>query len=105
MIRNFFPNIKLIDNSLPDYSALNSSIQLNDQFTDLRNNEIISQIYNVFNLNEKNLANNSINGNNNINVINDNNLVNNNNLFGNINIKNKNDDNLNNKTSIEQLMD
>ena len=106
MIRNFFPNIKLIDNSLPDYSALNSSIQLNDQFTDLRNNEIISQIYNVFSLNEKNLANNNINGNNNINLINDNNLVNNNNLFGNINIKNNNNnDNLNNKTSIAKLMD
>ena len=40
MIRNFFPNIKLVDNSLPDPS-LQSSIQANNQISDLRNNEII----------------------------------------------------------------
>ena len=108
MIRNFFPNIKLIDNSLPDYSSLNSSIQLNDQITDLRNKEIISQIYNAFNLKENNLANNNnITGNNNKNIICDKNIINNNNLFSNINSKNNNnDDNVNyNKANLAQLMD
>ena len=51
MIRNFFPNIKLVDNTLPD-PTLKSSIQSNNQISDLRNNEIISQIYKIFNLSD-----------------------------------------------------
>ena len=116
MIRNFFPNIKLVDNSLPDPS-LQSSIQANNQISDLRNNEIISQIYKIFNLGDNNLTNN--NNSNNIsennrnsssNIITNNNLISNsltnNNILNNINIKNNNDDNFNyNKSSIVQLMD
>ena len=116
MIRNFFPNIKLVDNSLPDPS-LQSSIQANNQISDLRNNEIISQIYKIFNLGDNNLTNN--NNSNNIsennrnsssNIITNNNLISNsltnNNILNNINIKNNNDDNFNyNKSRIVQLMD
>ena len=115
MIRNFFPNIKLVDNSLPDPS-LQSSIQANNQISDLRNNEIISQIYKIFNLSDNNLTNNNSNkileNNNNSksNIITNNNLISNslanNNILNNINIKNNNDDNFNyNKSSIVQLMD
>ena len=113
MIRNFFPNIKLVENSLPD-SSLRSSIQTNSQINDLRNNEIISQIYKIFNLSDNNLNNNNnnnnISGNNSNNIISNNNIINNslanNNILNNINIKNNNDDNFNyNKTRIAQLMD
>ena len=111
MIRNFFPNIKLVENTLPD-SSIKSSIQSNNQIADLRNNEIISQIYKIFNLSENNKSNNNnISGNNTNNVIN-NNIVNNafsnnsNNLLNNLNIKNNNDENATyNKTRIAQLMD
>ncbi len=106
MIRNFFPNIKLIENSLPD-SSLKSSIQTNNQISDLRNNEIISQIYKIFNLSDNNLSNNNISTNNTNNII-SNNIINNNlsnkNILNNINIKNNNDDNYN-KIRISQLMD
>ena len=115
MIRNFFPNIKLVDNSLPDPS-LQSSIQANNQISDLRNNEIISQIYKIFNLSDNNLTNNNSNkileNNNNSksNIITNNNLISNslanNNILNNINIKNNNDENFNyNKKRITQLMD
>ena len=110
MIRNFFPNIKLVENSLPD-SSLRSSIQANNQITDLRNNEIISQIYKIFNLSDNNLNNNNISGNNSNNIKSNNNIINssftnNNNILNNINIKNNNDENLiYNKTRIAQLMD
>ena len=110
MIRNFFPNIKLVENSLPD-SSLRSSIQTNNQITDLRNNEIISQIYKIFNLSDNNLNNNNISGNNSNNIKSNNNIINssftnNNNILNNINIKNNNDENLiYNKTRIAQLMD
>ena len=111
MIRNFFPNIKLVDNTLPD-PTLKSSIQSNNQISDLRNNEIISQIYKIFNLSDNNLSNNNISNiststANNIitnNIINNN--ISNNNILNNINIKNNNDDNFNcNKIRITQLMD
>ncbi len=110
MIRNFFPNIKLVENSLPD-SSLRSSIQANNQITDLRNNEIISQIYKIFNLSDNNKNNNNISGNNSNNIKSNNNIINssftnNNNILNNINIKNNNDENLiYNKTRIAQLMD
>lgn len=110
MIRNFFPNIKLVDNTLPD-SSLNSSLQANNQIIDLRNNEIISQIYKIFNLSDNNLTNNNIGSKNNNSIIKDNNLINNNNtaynsIFSNINFKTNNEENLNyNRNSIAQLMD
>ena len=100
MIRNFFPNIKLVENTLPD-SSLRSSIQSNNQISDLRNNEIISQIYKIFNLSDNNLSNNNISSSN---IINNN--LSNNNILNNINIKNNNDENFNyNKKRITQLMD
>ena len=112
MIRNFFPNIKLVENSLPD-SAIKSSIQSNNQITDIRNNEIISQIYKIFNLSDNNLSNNNnISTNSTNNIISNNNLVNNAftnsniNLLNNMNIKNNNEDNITyNKNNIAQLMD
>ena len=100
MIRNFFPNIKLVENTLPD-PLLRSSIQSNNQISDLRNNEIISQIYKIFNLSDNNLSNNNISSSN---IINNN--LSNNNILNNINIKNNNDENFNyNKIKIAQLMD
>ena len=112
MIRNFFPNIKLVENSLPD-SAIKSSIQSNNQITDIRNNEIISQIYKIFNLSDNNLSNNNnISTNSTNNIISNNNLVNNAftnsniNLLNNMNSKNNNEENITyNKNNIAQLMD
>ena len=64
MIRNFFPNMKAVENTLPNTSPT-TSIQTNNQINDLRNNEIISQIYKIFNLSDSNLSTNNISGNNN----------------------------------------
>ena len=101
MIRNFFPNMKVVENTLPNTSPT-TSIQTNNQINDLRNNEIISQIYKIFNLNDSNLSTNNISGNNNF--IGNNNKINNN--FGKNNIINNNEENLNySKTRIAQLMD
>ena len=113
LIRTFFPNIKLVENALPN-SFHNNSIQANNQIQDLRNSEINSQICKIFNLNDNNLANNNTNisGNsNNINVNNNTNILSNNlennNLLNNINLENDNiKDNFNyNKTNLVQLMD
>ena len=127
MIRNFFPNIKLVENTFntSNSKSTSTSIQKNNQMNDLRNNEIISQIYKMFNLSDNNLSNNNISGNNNIignnnkknNIINNisnsnslaknnflNNINNNINNINNINTIN-NDENINNnKTQIAQLM-
>ena len=101
MIRNFFPNMKAVENTLPNTSPT-TSIQTNNQINDLRNNEIISQIYKTFNLSDNNLSTNNISGNNNF--IGNNNKINNN--FGKNNIINNNEENLNySKTRIAQLMD
>ena len=126
MIRNFFPNIKLVENTFntTNNKSPTTSIQKNNQMNDLRNNEIISQIYKMFNLSDNNLSNNNISGNNNIksNINKKNNSINNinisnsnsltkNNFLNNINssINNintiNNDENINNnKTQIAQLM-
>jgi hypothetical protein len=113
LIRTFFPNIKLVENALPN-SFHNNSIQANNQIQDLRNSEINSQICKIFNLNDNNLSNNNnttISGNsNNINVNNNSILSNNlenNNLLNNINLASNNiNDNFNyNKTNLVQLMD
>jgi len=113
LIRTFFPNIKLVENALPN-SFHNNSIQANNQIQDLRNSEINSQICKIFNLNDNNLTNNNTNisGNsNNINVNNNTNILSNNlennNLLNNINLENDNvKDNFNyNKTNLVQLMD
>ena len=114
LIRTFFPNIKLVENALPN-SFHNNSIQANNQIQDLRNSEINSQICKIFNLNDNNFVNNNttnISGNsNNINANNNNNILSNNlennNLLNNINLENKNiNDNFNyNKTNLVQLMD
>ena len=114
MIRTFFPNIKLVENALPNSFHNNNSIQANNQIHDLRNSEINSQICKIFNLNDNNLVNNNntnISGNsNNINVNNTNILsknLENNNLLNNINLENNNlNDNFNyNKRNLVQLMD
>ena len=105
MIRNFFPNIKLVENPIHNTSSPSTSIQSNNQINDLKNNEIISQIYKIFNLSDSNLSANNISNNNNF--INNGNKINNN--FGKSNIlnnKNGSDDNLNcSKARIAQLMD
>ena len=104
MIRNFFPNIKLVENPIHNSSSPSTSIQSNNQINDLKNNEIISQIYKIFNLSDSNLSTNNISSNNNF--VNNSNKINN---FGKSNIinnKNCNEDNLNgSKAKIEQLMD
>ena len=115
LITNFFPNLKLVDKTLPEPLEKNISQNGNNntQITDLRNNEIISQIYKIFNLNENNnnLQMNNINNNkiiSNSNNIISNNLITNNKKNSNIlNIIN-NDENNNymfNKNKINQIMD
>jgi hypothetical protein len=104
MIRNFFPNIKLVENPIYNSSSPSTSIQSNNQINDLKNNEIISQIYKIFNLSDSNLPTNNISSNNNF--VNNTNKINN---FGKSNIinnKNSNEENLNgSKARIAQLMD
>ena len=120
MIRNFFPNIKLVENTFNtnNNKSPSTSIQKNNQMNELRNNEIISQIYKIFNLSDSNLSNNNISGNNNlktntssINNINITNSLTKNNFINNINSSINNsintintDENINNKTQIAQLM-
>ena len=91
LITNFFPNLKLVDNTLPepiDNKSTGQNINNNNQISDLRNNEIISQIYKLFYLNENN---NNLSGNNiNINNINNNKIISNNNSIISNNKKNNN---------------
>ena len=117
LLTNFFPNIKLVDNTLQVPQEKNSNqVQTNNQINDLRNKEIVAQLYNIFNLNDNN--NNNISGNNKNNIIANNNLIGNkiitnnknNNLLKGINIINNNDDSSNNnficnKNQINQLME
>ena len=55
LVNNFFPSLKLVDNSLPlpSPSEQNKS-QQNNQISEVRNNEMISQLYKMFNLNDNN---------------------------------------------------
>ena len=95
LINNFFPNMKLVDNTLPvPTDKNNNQIQNNNQISDMRNKEIVSQLYKIFNLNDNNT-------NNNISVNNKNNIIINNNLTGNNIIPNpKKNNNLLNKVNI-----
>ena len=94
LVQNFFPTIKLVDTSLPEPSEQNQ-IQPNNQISEKRNNEIISQLYKVFNLNDNNMGNNT----NNIQNNNQNGIISNNNIVQN----NKNI--ICNKNQINQLME
>ena len=117
LLTNFFPNIKLVDNTLPvPTEKKNNQVQTNTQINDIRNKEIISQLYKIFNLNDNNNNNNSISGNNKNNIIANNNLIGNNiisnnkksnNLLNGINIINNADDNnyIYNKNQISQIME
>ena len=125
LMNNFFPNLKIVDNTLPVPSDKNNNqLQNNNQLSDMRNKEIISQLYKIFNLNDNNtnntFNNNNISGNNkNNNVIINNNLTGNNiipnlkknnNILNGINIiNNSNEDNTNNiiynKNKINQIME
>ena len=117
LLTNFFPNIKLVDNTLPiPTDKNNNQVQANTQINDIRNKEIISQLYKIFNLNDNN---NNISGNNKNNIKTNNNLIGNNiiannkksnNILNGINIINNADDNNNNnyiynKNQINQIME
>ena len=113
LVQNFFPTIKLVDTSLPEPSEQNQ-IQPNNQISEKRNNEIISQLYKVFNLNDNNMGNNTnnIQNNNQNGIISNNNIVQNNkknnNIINGINIINSNQEDKNiicNKNQINQLME
>ena len=95
LINNFFPNMKLVDNTLPvPTDKNNNQIQNNNQISDMRNKEIVSQLFKIFNLNDNNT-------NNNISVNNKNNIIINNNITGNNIIPNpKKNNNLLNKVNI-----
>ena len=90
-----------------------SQIQPNNQISEFRNNEIISQLYNVINLKEDNMGknNNNIQNNNQNGIIPNNNIIQNNkknnNILNGINIINNSDDKniICNKNQINQLME
>ena len=109
LVNNFFPSLKLVDNSLPlpSPSEQNKS-QQNNQISEVRNNEMISQLYKIFNLNDNN--NISLNSQNNSIVPNNNIIQNgkkNNNILNGINIINNSDENnfIYNKNQLNQLME
>jgi hypothetical protein len=114
LVQNFFPNMKLVDTSLPEPSEQNP-IQPNNQISEKRNNEIISQLYKVFNLNDNNIGNNTnnnISNNNQNGIISNNNIIQNNkknnNIINGINIINNNQEDKNvicNKNQINQLIE
>ena len=90
-----------------------SQAQPNNQISEFRNNEIISQLYNVINLKEDNMGknNNNISNNNQNGIIPNNNIIQNNkknnNILNGINIINNSDDKniICNKNQINQLME
>ena len=112
LVQTFFPNMKLVDTSLPNPSEQNQ-VQPNNQISEKRNNEIISQLYKVFNLNDNNMGNNpnNISNNNQNGIISNNNIIQNNkknsNILNGINIINNSDDKniICNKNQINQLME
>ena len=109
LVKTFFPSLKLVDNSLPlpSPSEQNKS-QPNNQISEVRNNEMISQLYKILNLNDNN---NNISLNNQNSIIPNNNLIQNNkknnNILNGINIVNNSDENnfLCNKNQLNQLME
>ena len=108
LVNNFFPSLKLVDNSLPlpSPSEQNKS-QQNNQISEVRNNEMISQLYKMFNLND----NNNISVNNQNSIVPNNNIIQNgkknNNKLNGINIINNSDENnfIYNKNQLNQLME
>ena len=108
LVNNFFPSLKLVDNSLPlpSPSEQNKS-QQNNQISEVRNNEMISQLYKIFNLND----NNNISVNNQNSIVPNNNIIQNgkknNNILNGINIINNSDENnfIYNKNQLNQLME
>ena len=121
LLTNFLDNIKLVDNTLQIPSdSNNNKVQANTQINDVRNKEIISQLYKLFNLQDNNSNNKNLAEINKNNILVNNNLISNNiisnnkkcnNLLNGINIINgSNDDNTNNnliynKNQINQLME
>ena len=121
LLTNFLDNIKLVDNTLQIPSDTNNNkVQANTQINDVRNKEIISQLYKLFNLQDNNSNNKNLAEINKNNILVNNNLISNNiisnnkkcnNLLNGINIINgSNDDNTNNnliynKNQINQLME
>ena len=116
LINNFFPNMKLVDNTLPvPTDKNNNQIQNNNQISDMRNKEIVSQLFKIFNLNDNNTNNNiSVNNKNNIiinNNITGNNIIpnpkKNNNLLNGVNISTDDSNNniILNKNKINQIME
>ena len=116
LINNFFPNMKLVDNTLPvPTDKNNNQIQNNNQINDMRNKEIVSQLFKIFNLNDNNTNNNiSVNNKNNIiinNNITGNNIIpnpkKNNNLLNGVNISTDDSNNniILNKNKINQIME
>ena len=103
LVKNFFPNMK----------SDQSQVQPNNQISEFRNNDIISQLYNVINLKEDNMGknNNNISNNNQNGIIPNNNIIQNNkknnNILNGINIINNSDDKniICNKNQINQLME
>ena len=116
LINNFFPNMKLVDNTLPvPTDKNNNQIQNNNQISDMRNKEIVSQLFKIFNLNDNN-TNNNISVNNKNNIIINNNLTGNNiipnpkknnNLLNGVNISTDDSNNniILNKNKINQIME
>ena len=114
-------NIKLVDNNLQiPHDSNNNKVQTNTQINDIRNKELISQLYTLFNLKDNNSNNKNLAGINKNNILANNNLISNNiisnnkkcnNFLNGINIiNNNNDDNANNnitynKNQINQLME
>ena len=121
LLTNFLDNIKLVDNNLQiPHDSNNNKVQTNTQINDIRNKELISQLYTLFNLKDNNSNNKNLAGINKNNILANNNLISNNiisnnkkcnNFLNGINIiNNNNDDNANNnitynKNQINQLME
>ena len=111
----------VVDNNLQiPHDSNNNKVQTNTQINDIRNKELISQLYTLFNLKDNNSNNKNLAGINKNNILANNNLISNNiisnnkkcnNFLNGINIiNNNNDDNANNnitynKNQINQLME
>ena len=109
LVQNFFPNLKLVDNSLPEHSKKNQ-IQNNNQISEIRNNELISQLFNGININNNNYnsSNNKADNKESTKIITNNKK--NNNILNEINIIKNPDDNNNNNlicnnNQISQIME
>ena len=109
LVNIVFPSLQLVDNSLPlQSSSEQNKSQPNNQISEVKNNEMISQLYKMFNLNDNN---NNISINNQNGIIPNNNLIQNNkknnNIINGINIVNNSDEKnfICNKNQLNQLME